>query len=111
MVGIGCLLWGLLAFGDLPSRTVLHVSSYALPILAFAGAVAGLRAVFPRFAVYFTLVATAAMLALYVPVLDPLPGTAFSLWSALFSAAALAGFAAIALGSARGPRRSAAPRG
>ena len=111
VVGIGCLAWGLLAFGDLPSRTVLHVSSYALPILAFAGAVAGLRAVFPRFAVYFATVAAALMLALYVPVLDPSPGTAYSPWSALFALASLAGFGAVALTSPRGPRRSGALRG
>jgi hypothetical protein len=111
VVGIGCLAWGLLAFGDLPSRTVLHVSSYALPILAFAGAVAGLRAVFPRFAVYFATVAAALMLALYVPVLDPSPGTAYSPWSALLSLASLAGFGAVALTSPRGPRRSGALRG
>lgn len=115
VVGIGCLAWGLLAFGDLSSRTVLHVSSYVLPILAFAGAVAGLRAVLPRFAICFTLAAAALMLALYVPVLDPLPGTAYSFWAALWAAVALAGFLALSLrgerAAARAPRRSAAPRG
>lgn len=96
VVGVGCLSWGLLAFGDLSSRTVLHVSSYLLPILAFAGAVAGLRAVLPRFAIYLTLLGAALMLALYVPVLDPLPGTAYSFWNAVLAALALAGFGAAA---------------
>jgi hypothetical protein len=102
VVGIGCLAWGLLAFGDLSSRTVLHVSSYLLPILAYAGAVAGLRAVLPRFAIYWTLLGAALILALYVPVLDPLPGTSFSLGNALLAALALAGFVAAAF-RASGP--------
>jgi hypothetical protein len=99
VVGIGCLGWGLLAFGDLASRTVLHVCSYLLPILAFAGSVAGLRAVFPRFAVYYAGVAAAVMLALYVPYLEPPPApvqTAFSLGAALLAALFLAGFGAVA---------------
>ena len=97
VVGIGCLAWGLLSFGDLSSRTVLHVSSYMLSILAIAGAVAGLRAVLPRFAVYLTLLGAALMLALYVPALDPLPETSYSFWNALLAALALAGFGAAAL--------------
>jgi hypothetical protein len=103
VIGIGALAWGLLAFGDLPSRTVLHVSSYLLPILTFAGAVAGLRAVFPRFAIYYTAVAAALMLALYVPVLDPLSGTAFSLWAILLAALSLAGFVAAAFSGLGAP--------
>ena len=103
VVGIGALAWGVLAFGDLPSRTVLHVSSYLLPILTFAGAVAGLRAVFPRFAIYYTAVAAALMLALYVPVLDPLPGTAFSLWAMVLAAFSLAGFCVAAFSGLGAP--------
>jgi len=103
VVGIGALAWGLLAFGDLPSRTVLHVSSYLLPILTLAGAVAGLRAVFPRFAIYYIAVAAALMLALYVPVLDPLAGTAFSLWAILLAAISLAGFCAAAFSGLGAP--------
>jgi hypothetical protein len=106
VVVVGCLAWGLLAFGDLPSRTVLHVTSYMLPILAMAAAVAGLRAVLPRFAIFFTLLGAALILALYVPVLDPLPGSSFSFWAAVIAAVALAGFAALAL---RDPWRSPAP--
>lgn len=103
-VGIGLLGWGLLAFGDLASRTVLHVCSYLLPILAFAGSVAGLRAVFPRFAIYYAALAATVMLALYVPYLEPPPPpveTSFSLWAALLAALSLAGFGAVAF-SARG---------
>jgi hypothetical protein len=98
VVAVGCLFWGLLAFGNLAARTVVHIGSYALPILAFAGAVAGLRAVVPRFAVWYTAIAAALMLAVYVPVLDPLPGTSYSFWAALLAAAALAAFGALAFG-------------
>ncbi|HVD86658.1 MAG TPA: hypothetical protein VNB59_04545 [Solirubrobacterales bacterium] len=94
---LGCLSWALLTFGNLAARTVIHVGSYALPILAFAGAVAGLRAVFPRFAVWLAAIGGALMLAVYVPVLDPLPGTSFSLWAALLAAAALCGFGSLVL--------------
>jgi hypothetical protein len=97
VVGIGCLAWSLLAFGDLSSRTVLHVSSYLLPILALTGAIAGLRAAFPRFAVWFTAVATLLMFALYVPALEPLPGTCYSAGAALLSLLSLGAFAGIAL--------------
>jgi hypothetical protein len=102
VVGIGCAAWGLLAFGDLASRTVLHVCSYLLPILAFAGAVAGLRATFPRFAIYYAAVAATLMFAVYVPYLEPYPETGFSLAAALLAALGLAGFGA-AVFSAPGP--------
>jgi hypothetical protein len=92
VVGTGCLAWGLLAYGNLASRPSIHVGSYLLPILAFVGMVVGLRATFPRFAAYFTAGAAALMLALYVPVLDPLPETSYSAWPALLSLASLAGF-------------------
>jgi hypothetical protein len=106
VVGIGCLGWGLLAFGDLASRTWLHVGSYLLPIIAFAGCVAGLRAVFPRFTVYYAAVAATLMMALYVPYLEPPPPpvqTAFSLWAALLAALFLAGFGAVAFSALGAP--------
>jgi hypothetical protein len=103
VVGIGCTAWGLLAFGDLQSRTVLHVCSYLLPILAFTGAVAGLRAVFPRFAIYYAVLAAALMFALYVPYFEPLTPTAFSLPAALLAALALAVFGAVAFSAPGAP--------
>jgi len=109
VVVVGCLTWGLLAFGDLPSRTVLHVSSYMLPILAYAGAVAGLRAVLPRFAIFLTLLGAALMLAIYVPVLDPLPGSSFSLGNALLAPLALIGFAAVAFWTSAKPEAAGFP--
>lgn len=107
VVLVGCLAWGLLAFGDLPSRTVLHVSSYMLPILAYAACVAGLRAVAPRFAIVWTLLGAALMLAIYVPVLDPLPETSWSFWNGLLAALALAGFGAMALSASGRPADAA----
>lgn len=103
VVGIGCGAWGLLAFGDLASRTVLHVCSYLLPILAFAGAVTGLRATFPRFAIYYATLAAALMLALYVPYFEPLTDVAFSPWAALLAALALAGFGAVVFSALGAP--------
>lgn len=105
-VGIGCFAWGLLGFGDLQSRTVLHICSYLLPILAFAGAVAGLRATFPRFAVYYAAIAATLMFALYVPYFEPYPETGFSLGAALLAVLALAGFGAVAF-AADGPPEAA----
>jgi hypothetical protein len=96
-VAVGCLLWGSIVFGDLMTRTVIHVGSYLLPILAFCGAVAGLRACFPRFAVYWVAISAALMLAVYVPALDPPRGSSYSLLAALVAAASLAGFAFVAL--------------
>jgi hypothetical protein len=110
---IGTVAWALLAFGNIESRTVLHVSSYLIPLLGMAGAVAGLRATFPRFALWYVGIASALSLALYAPVLDQLPGTEYSTTAAVFALAALAAFAALALrGSGRaaeGARREPAP--
>jgi len=96
IVLVGCLFWGLLLFGNFPARPAIHVGSLALPILALCGAVAGLRAVFPRGAVYFVAFAALTMLALYVPVLSPLPGSSFSIWAALLALIGLGGFGAVA---------------
>jgi hypothetical protein len=102
----GCLFWGLLLFGNLPSRAVIHVGSLALPILAICGCVAGLRAVLPRFAVYYVAAVSLLSLALYVPVLTPVPGSAWSPSALVLAAAALGGFVLLAL---RGPSASGAP--
>jgi hypothetical protein len=107
-VGIGALAWGLIAFGNLAARTVLHTGSYLLPLLAFAGAVAGLRATFPRFAVWYSAIAAAVMLAIYTPVLEVLPGTSYSALSATLAAAFLLAFVALALLPSRAERDSTA---
>jgi hypothetical protein len=97
VLGIGAVAWGLLMFGNLAARTVVHAGTFLLPVLGFCGAVAGLRAVFPRFAVYWVAFSAALMTAIYAPSLDPLPGTSYSLLAILVAAVSLAGFAALAL--------------
>lgn len=94
---IGALAWGLLLFGNIEDRTILHVCSYLLPLLGIVGAVAGLRAVLPRFAVWYVGVVAALSLALYAPVLDPTEGTSYSVPAIILSAASLAGFVWLAL--------------
>lgn len=97
VVLVGCLAWGLLMFGGTAAKTVVHQGSYLIPVLAFCGAVAGLRAAFPRFAIYYVGISALLMLALYVPVLEPQPGSGYSLFAALAAAAGLAGFGVTAL--------------
>lgn len=97
IVALGCLAWALVLFGNEPARTVIHVGSYLIPVLALAGAAAGLRAVFPRFAVWYLGANALLTLALYVPYLERLlPGTELSPWAALAAATCLGGFAALA---------------
>lgn len=96
-LAVGAVAWGLLLFGNPPARTILHAGSYLLPVLGFCGAVAGLRAILPRFAVCFVGLSALLMLAIYAPVLDPFPGTAFSLPAVLVATLSLAGFGAAAL--------------
>ncbi|MDX6590151.1 MAG: hypothetical protein QOI84_1425 [Solirubrobacterales bacterium] len=93
---IGAIVWGLVVFGSAEDHAVLHICSFLIPILGMAGAVAGLRAVLPRFAVYYVAVASALSLALYVPSLDPPVGTSYSILAAIVGAAALAGFGVLA---------------
>jgi hypothetical protein len=93
---IGCIAWALLVIGNENDRTVIHIGTYLIPILGICGCVAALRASLPRFAVPYLVVAAALSLALYVPALQPPPGTSYSVLNALLAAAALAGFAALA---------------
>jgi hypothetical protein len=93
----GALAWGLLSFGNLAARTVIHVGTYLLPMLWICGSVAGVRAVFPRFGFGFAIAAALLSLAIYAPALEPLPGTSYSLLAAALAAASLAGFVAFTL--------------
>lgn len=101
IVLIGCAAWGLLLFGSVASRTSLQVASLAIPVLAICGCVAGLRATFPRFAVYYVALGALLMLAVYAPALDPPPGTGYSAAAILLAAAGLAGFGLLAFGRER----------
>src|SRR5262249_15428272 len=101
---VGCLLWGLILFG--PSQTVIHQGSLLLPVLAIAGAVAGLRAIAPHIAFAVVLLSISVVLLLYVSVLNPAPGTSFPAPGTSYSPAAataiavsLFGFVAVALRS------------
>jgi hypothetical protein len=98
---VGAVAWGLLLFGNEPARTVIHQGSYLLPILGLCGAVCGLRASFPRFAIYLIGASAALMLALYTPALEPPPGTGYSLAAALITALSLVGFGFVALAPGR----------
>lgn len=99
---IGAAAWGLLVIGNVNDRTSIHIGSYLVPILGICGCVAGLRAACPRFATPYLIVAAVLSLALYVPALEPPPGTSYSGLSALLAAVSLAGF--VALSARVGPR-------
>jgi hypothetical protein len=94
---VGTLVWALLVFGNGPDRTLIHIGSYLVPILGIAGAVVGLRAVLPRFAIAWVGLSAALSLAVYTPALDPPEGSSYSAALALVAAAALAGYLILAL--------------
>jgi hypothetical protein len=96
---IGAFVWGLIVFGGLNDLTVVHISSYLLPILGMAGCVAGLRAAFPRFAIAYLALSAALSLFIYVPSFEPPPGTSFSPLAAVIAALAALAFVATALGA------------
>ena len=89
---LGCLVWGILMFGDPNTRTVMHAGSFALPLLALAGCVAGLAAVSRRMAALVVVFHCLMALAIYLPVLDPVPGGQFSPATATAALLALVGF-------------------
>lgn len=91
---IGTVIWGLVLWGGEEFKAVVHHSAYGLPLLGIAGAVAGLRSVFPRIAIGVVAVQAVLMLAVYAPALDPVPGSAYSAPAIILAALSLAGFAA-----------------
>jgi hypothetical protein len=93
---LACLAWGLLLFGTPDSRATIHVGSLAVPLLGVVGCVAGLRSVFPRFAIGLVVLNILCVLALYTPALTPEPGSSYSLITALLTAISLVGFALLA---------------
>jgi hypothetical protein len=93
----GSLLWALIVFGSIDLRAVIHVGSYLLPILGMAGAVAGMRAAFPRFSLFYVGFASLLSLAIYVPAFLPPPGTSYRPLAAILCAAALAAFGIVAI--------------
>jgi hypothetical protein len=101
---IGTVLWALIQWGGWTATTVIHQGSYLLPLLGLAGCTVGLRAVWPRFAVWWLALSFALMLVIYVPTFEPVEGTAFTPVNAALALLALAGFATLAFGL-RSPRR------
>jgi len=93
---LACLTWGLLLFGLPDSRATIHVGSLAVPLLGVVGCVAGLRSVFPRFAIGVVALNVLCVLALYTPALTPDPGTSYSPITALLTLISLVGFALLA---------------
>jgi hypothetical protein len=94
---VGILAWGLLVFGDADIQTSVHVGTYLLPVLAMACAVAGLRAAFPRFSLFYVGFWVALVLAAYAPSYLWVPETSYSPLAAILAAAALAAFLAVAI--------------
>jgi hypothetical protein len=101
MFVLGCLAWGLLMFGSEATRAVIHTGSLAVIVLGICGAVAGLRATFPRLAVFIVVIRILFALALYVPAYqgsDLTPYRDYSISRALIAAGCLLAFAIIAFG-------------
>lgn len=96
---VGVIAWVLIVFGGNGMRTAIHHGSYLLPILGISGAVAGLRAVAPRFSLYYVGFAALLGLAVCVPAYELPLGTSYSALAALLAAVSLTGFVAVALRS------------
>ena len=85
-------------FGNVPARAVVIEGSLALPLLGIAGLLAGLHAFYPRWANWLVAANATTVLILYLPALDPAPGSSYSAFAALASVASLGGFLALAFG-------------
>lgn len=110
ITAIGCLPRGLILFGNVQSKTVLHVGSFASPILAFVACAAGLQATLPCFAIYYCCLAAVLMLAIYIPMLEPEDGTEYSTLALALSGLSLFAFIAVALRTAPPGSHNAADR-
>jgi hypothetical protein len=100
---LGCLCWGLLMFGSEDTRAVIHTGSLGVIVLGICGAVAGLRATFPRLAIYVVVLRILFALVLYVPSYaatpDLTPFTQYSLFRAIAAGSCLTAFALVAFGA------------
>jgi hypothetical protein len=90
------VVWALLMFGGTEASTTIHQGTLLLPLLAVCGCVAAAFAAWRPLAVALVALNALLVLALYVPA-PTLEPRAFSFLAALFAAAALAGFASVAL--------------
>ena len=89
--------WALLLFGSSETAATIHVGTLALPLLAVCACVAGAYAVSRWFGIVLATLNVLFVLVLYVPYVGPPPGTSYSAVAALLAAAALGGFAFVAL--------------
>lgn len=99
--GIGVVSWGILMFGNDAARTVILQGSMAIPLIAVAGLVAGLRATYPRWADWLVAANVVTALVLYLPTLAPRPSAlapdnSIYAFEAIAAAACLAGFVLLA---------------
>ncbi len=99
--GIGAIAWGLLMFGNSASRTVILQGSLAIPLVGFAGLVAGLRATYPRWAGWLVAANAMTVLVLYLPSLAAAPpalsaDNSVLVFEAVAALACLAGFVMLA---------------
>jgi hypothetical protein len=92
---VGAVSWGLLMFGNIPARTVVEDGPLALPLVAMAGLVAGLRATFPRWANWLVGLNALTVLVIYVPTLAETGKGSVSGFALIAAALSLAGFAAL----------------
>jgi hypothetical protein len=108
---VGAIGWGLLLFGGSLASTVIHQGTYLLPIVGLCGCAAGLRAVLPRFAVWYLGLSAGLTLTIYAPSFEPLEGTTYAPAAAAIAAAFLAAFVFLSLRRNDAPQRSSAIRG
>jgi hypothetical protein len=90
--GVGTVAWGLLEFGNAAGRAIVITSCLAIPLLAIAGIVAGLRATYPRLVNWFVGINVVTVLILYLPVVAPVPDNHISGFAAIAALASLAAF-------------------
>lgn len=94
--GFACGVWALLMFGGPNAKTLIHVGSLAVPLLAVCACVAGAYAACPRLAIALVALNSLVVLVLYTPSLTPPPATSYSVVAAALAAISLAGFGLVA---------------
>jgi hypothetical protein len=94
---LGAVVWALILFGNGPSRAVMWQGSFALPVLALALCVVGLRVYFPRLAILVLALNLLLTIVICGPSLQPTVGTAYEPIAFLLSAVGLGGFTMVAL--------------
>jgi hypothetical protein len=100
---VGTVIWALLLFGNTPSRAAIQSGTYFMPVIGLVAGVIGLRAVLPRFAVWYSAIAAGLMLILYIPAVGVEWGTenGYSALAAIFAVAFGIGFCALVLRAGR----------